>query len=61
MWQPPKLDTRPVTWTNRTHPTARDMTDQYTQELKRQGLLPWEDGDAWYAHALPDPERWREP
>lgn len=61
MWQPPKLDTRPVTWTNQPHPTARALTDEYTRDLKRAGLLPWEDSDAWYASAAPDPERWREP
>ena len=56
MYQPRKVETRPVTWNGRISPAAREAQNEYIRHLKRTGQLPYEDDDVWYAKALPDAE-----
>lgn len=56
MPRPKNQRTRPIQWTGRLSPEAREAQEAYVQHLKRTGQLPYEDDDVWYAKALPDAE-----
>lgn len=52
---------RPLDWRGKPSPEAREAQAEYVQHLKRTGAIPYEDSDAWYVAALPDPEVRHEP
>lgn len=61
MPRPKRERTRPLDWRGQPTPDARAAHDEYVQHLKRTGVLPWSDDDAWYAAGMPDPEVKGEP
>lgn len=61
MLRPKRERTRAVNWAGKPSREAQAAHDEYVQHLKRTGVLPWADDDAWYAAGLPDPEVRHEP
>ena len=61
MPRPKRERTRALDWRGKPSREAQAAHAEYVQHLKRTGVIPYEDGDAWYAAALPDPEVRHEP
>lgn len=61
MLRPKRERTRAVNWAGKPSREAQAAHAEYVQHLKRTGAIPYEDSDAWYAAALPDPEVQGEP